>query len=325
MTPSPTPTPSTDACYYRDAQFNGSTVHVLVDAFGRMLVMDDNGTYFGIAWNDNGLTSDFESDGDHAAEFNAIRTAWGYNECITDFTDEAITFTDEGGESVQLTFDNVEKTYVPIVSEIENGTPNMFYRTLNDGTDDITFVCDADGKICVFNDSYFLIKTNENQFVPSNNASMLNVLSSAAGGSTVITQELSTEGEFNKYTNGEYSIVTNANGDITFGELSGLPSPVLYYKDCYTDTPNGRVNGVIVCNGSGNILYIERNYVKDAIAKLGNDIWSFVDQSHVTVTGSWIKVEAQEEDGVYTFNVDGVECSFDYNNHVVTPTPEEYE
>ena len=141
MTPSPTPTPTTDACFYRDAQFNGSTVHVLVDAFGRMLVMDDDSTFYGVAWNDSGLTSDFESDGDHAEQFNAIRTEWGENDRITDITDEYVEFTDDSGDTVRLDYDSTEHTFP---------TVNQWVAVLTyqyDEEAETNYLCDADGKI----------------------------------------------------------------------------------------------------------------------------------------------------------------------------------
>lgn len=228
MTPSPTPTPTTNACFYRDAEFNGETVHVLVDAFGRMLVQDSETDLQGMAWNENGVTPEFETNGYYVAQFNAIRTAFGESDVITDITDNSVTFTDAEGGSVLLSFDNENKRFIPIVSEIENGTPNMFFRTVNDGNADVTFVCDADGKVCYFGAGYLLLVTNGDEITQSSDGALLSRLYNACGGSTEITNHVSADGDYNKYTLDEFSFVTDAHGGVTFGIVGAWTIPIHY-------------------------------------------------------------------------------------------------
>lgn len=227
MTPSTTPTPTTNTCFYRDAEFKGETVQVLVDAFGRMLVQDDDGTIGGIAWNEDGVTTDFETNGDYAAQFNAIRTAFGESDVITEMNDDNVTFTDDEGNSVLLIFDDANKRFIPIVSEIENGTPNMFKRTLNVNGTDVTFVCDADGKVCYFNDGYFLLVENGDEFSPSSDGSTLNALYTAAGGSVEVTVTESSDTNMKKVANGNYFFVLNQDGYVTFGSVTNFIYPQL--------------------------------------------------------------------------------------------------
>lgn len=191
-----------------------------------MLVQDDVTDVLGMAWNENGVTTDFETNGDYTEQFNAIRTAFGESNVITDLTDNTVTFTDAEGNSVLLSFDNENKRFIPIVSAIENGAPNMFLRTLEDGNNYVTFVCDADGKVCWFNNNgNFLLVVNEGIITPTVNAALMNRLVVATDGSTEITNEQSADDDYNKYTNGDYSFITNAIGGVTFGELKPYLKP----------------------------------------------------------------------------------------------------
>lgn len=313
MTPSPTPTPTTDACFYRDAQFNGSTVHVLVDAFGRILVMDDDGTYYGEAWNDNGLALGFESDGDHANDFNAIRTAWGENDCITDITDENVTFTDAEGNSVLLTFDSETKKFVPTVgSLISNNVPTMFKRQLNNGTRDNWYIVDKNGKICT-NDGVFFYFFGE-ELMYGTNASELATIIAAAGGETSVTYDISDDGECSKITLGGYSIVWEVTGAITMGTVDEW-TPIHYrqYGDgefYYLVDEDGKL---IVYNTETNRGFYA--YVED----YDGESW---DESGIdtAVAEAW-GTHPVEFNGS-RFTIDGLEVSFSANKF--TPNPTEF-
>lgn len=310
MTPSPTPTPTTDACFYRDAEFNGSTVHVLVDAFGRMLVMEDYGVYYGIAWNDSGLTSDFESDGDHAADFNAIRTAWGYNDSITELGEATITFTDEEGNSVLLTFDSENKEFVPNVGELTNGEETIFYRTLNDGTDDINCLCNSNGLLLVADGKFFTYSNEE--VSEQSDATALAALTTAAGGSDEGQLVVSSDGNYSKITFDDYSIVYNMDGDITMGLLKAWS--IIHYRR-FQEGPNYYLvdddGKVIVYNSETNASFYAEVQNYDDTAWMETTI----NESVVQAWGRRI-VEMDND----KFTVDGIEVSWLGYGFEPTPT-----
>jgi hypothetical protein len=186
-----------------------------------MMIMTDGGNISGVAWNDEGITDDFDNMGSMSTQFNAIRNEWGEHDCITEDTGTTVTFTTDD-EPVLLTFDTQTNNFVPVVSELTNGTPNMFKRTLNVNGSDVTFVCDADGKVCYFNDGHFLVVENGDEITPSSDGAVLNALYTAAGGSVAVTATESSDTDMTKITNGNYFFVFNQDGYVTFGEITEL-------------------------------------------------------------------------------------------------------
>lgn len=288
-----------------------------------MLIQDDDGTYFGRAWNDNGLTGDFESDGEHAQAFNQIRSAWGENNCITYFTDNTVTFTDAEGGSVLLSFDNEKKTFVPIVSEIENGTPNMFKRTINVNDNDVTFVCDADGKVCWFNNNgNFLLLINDDEITPTVDGALMNSLVAATGGSTEITNEQSADDDYNKYTNGDYSFVTDANGSITFGEVTEWVNPYPLNKVTIGVGQGGSPVAALATNGDVLLTFLDNN-VKKVLANTQSpyNYYELLNYSEILPVSIQheMAVEHTVENDVWYFTVQGTTCSWNTQTKAVSP------
>lgn len=260
-----------------------------------MLVQDDVTDVLGMAWNENGVTTDFETNGDYAAQFNAIRTAFGESDVITDLTDNTVTFTDAEGGSVLLSFDNEQKTFVPIVSEIENGTPNMFKRTINVNDSDVTFVCDADGKVCWFNNNgNFLLLINDDEITPTVDAALMNSLVAATGGSTEITNEQSSDDDYNKYTNGDYSFVTESHGGVTFGEVNEWPLP---NNRLYAIEVDGGV--LLLGTAEGKAIFLKYNGAENYIQIVKDGVNYNFDDTVGTMTGA----ETEEVIGQSTDNV----------------------
>lgn len=254
VTPSPTPT-TTDACYYRGIVLDGSAYRVLVDDFGRILTDDvAEGSKRAFAWNDEGFADGFSESGTYSTEFARFAADWGVDAGIVSFGEDTVTVVgDDDNVELQYTPGSLELT--PIVSQLTNGltSPTMFTRTLNDGTDDVTFVCDADGKICTWDNGSYFLTVQDDQFVHSNNASMLAVLETAAGGSTAIT--VSANGDYHKYTLDGYSFITNDEAVITFGEVDEIIEAEL--------EGGGKIIPVSISYISGEGLYLESGQVTE--------------------------------------------------------------
>lgn len=193
-----------------------------------MMVMNDGGNISGVAWNDEGITDDFDNMGSMSTQFNAIRNEWGEHDCITEDTGTTVTFTTDD-EPVLLTFDTQTNNFVPVVGELTDGTPNMFTRTLNDGTSDVTIVCDADGKLCVIDGTHYIQKSAQDEFSLMNDDTKLLALTTAAGGTVAVTATESSDTDMTKITNGNYFFVFNQDGYVTFGEITAFhPADWLY-------------------------------------------------------------------------------------------------
>lgn len=218
IAPTPTPTPSTNACFYRDVTLGPDTYHALVDEFGRLLVKKDDSNVEGFAWNENGVADSFDNVGRFSEVFIEIRSSWGQSNVIIDHTGNTVIFRHDD-EVVTLNYSSNTGNVVPTVSQLTDGTPNMFYRTLNDGTNDIDVVCDADGKLCVIDGTDYIQKS-EDEFITVNDSTKLAALSTAAGGTTAVTAEESSDTNMTKITNGNYFFVFNMDGYITFGSVN---------------------------------------------------------------------------------------------------------
>lgn len=207
------------------------------------MIHDDDGNLYGVAWNETyGIADNFDNIGRYSTQFDALRHAMGEIDNITAITETEVRFMN-GSEEVTLTFDQMENTYVPLVSVLADGTPNMFYRTLNDGTDDVDVLVDADGKLCVVNGTTYITKSALDEYVPELNAEKLTALTTAAGGSVAVTLEESADSNMTKITLGSYFFVINQDGYVTFGTISEYRVLVftVWANQACTEKPSGEI------------------------------------------------------------------------------------
>lgn len=213
-------------------EFGGNTVKVLVDAFGRMMIMNDGGNISGVAWNDEGITDDFDNMGSMSTQFNAIRNEWGEHDCITEDTGTTVTFTTDD-EPVLLTFDTQTNNFVPVVGELTNRQETMWLRTFQINNNATTVVVNDNGEpVVLFNrngSTKFLKAEYDNgdlAITETNDNETLTALETEAGGLAEITVEDSSDGDFHKYIDSEndgYYFITNQDSFITFGEVNIWP------------------------------------------------------------------------------------------------------
>lgn len=210
-------------------EFAGNNVKVLVDAFGRMMVMNDGGNISGVAWNDEGITDDFDNMGSMSTQFNAIRNEWGEHDCITEDTGTTVTFTTDD-EPVLLTFDTQTNNFVPVVGELANRQETMWLRTIPVNDIATTVVVNDNGEPVVLFDrngyTKFLKATYDGGDLvisETNDSATLTALETYAGGLAEITVEDSSDGDFHKYIDSDndgYFFITNQDAYITMGTLN---------------------------------------------------------------------------------------------------------
>lgn len=119
-------------------------MQVLTDTYGRILTQHEPGSSYrtAVVW----VPGDSRIDWDDASDQELITLLgkYGYNDALT-FDGLNVTINDNG-ETEQLTWNNEAMDFTVDVDMFVNGEQNMFFRTVNDGSQDVTVLCDADGK-----------------------------------------------------------------------------------------------------------------------------------------------------------------------------------
>ena len=219
VTPAPTPVPTTDQATYRNVTWNGATIKALCDVYGRLyvnqqLISGDN--YFaGIAWDDNGIVSGFDSD-DEA--FMQIILTYGCNDAVTSYNETSATVT-INDESVVFNFTNGQ--LVPVTSAWQQGsTPMFFYRTVNDGSSDVTVVCDPEGKLYVSDNDYYILRVNDG-FAWSTGAASQTLITNC-GGKVAMDVAAGDDNLMTVISMDDYTVVFNEDGVVTVGRIEEL-------------------------------------------------------------------------------------------------------
>ena len=194
----------------------------LCDQYGSLIVEEDGDNIFGYAWNSGGVIDDFDNQGSYSTAFALLLETYGYQPVVTRFEANGVTFTHDG-ESVFIYWDADQHDVVPIVSAWTNGEANMFWRILNDGTADVKVVVDEDGKLCTIDGWYLTINGND-EVVGVNDGTKLTALTTAAGGTTSITMTTA-ENDMIIYTNDDYSVTINPDGEVKSGAINQWTSP----------------------------------------------------------------------------------------------------
>lgn len=263
VTPGPTPIPTTDLATYREIEWNGSTVKALCDVYGRLFTRYDsaNNVYNGVAWTDEGLDKTFDSIEGHEEAFMALVTTYGHNDAVTgEGVDNVVINID--GTSTEFTFENGQ--CVPVPSLWQQGTvKTLFYRTLNDGTNDINVICDTDGKLVVDDGaepSYleYMLASDQIGF----RTAKLDALIAAAGGSVVADVFSDNDGNYILVSLDDYTVVADLDGivvqgDITEWTVSNLVRSIqVPYSGGYVNIPVDKYGRVMVKHvADGNVNY----------------------------------------------------------------------
>ena len=217
VNPAPTPVPTTDLATYRNVTWNGATVKVLCDVYGRLLVFKDttSGRMDGVAWTDAGIDNTFDNLDQHEQAFTEIIHTYGYNDGVQAIGLDNVSIN-IFGTVVEFSFQDGQ--LVPVASQWQQGeTPMFFYRTLNDGTNDVTVVCAPDGKLWVGDYDGYLIK-GQNGYAWAIGAAP-QALVTNAGGKVAMTA-YTDEDETTIITMDGYTVVIDLDGLVTVGAIN---------------------------------------------------------------------------------------------------------
>lgn len=119
---------------------------VLVDTYGRILTEYDSDGNFrtAVVWVPGDSRIDWDSASD--TELVALLNKYGHNDALTidEGTKNVIISTND--ETETLVWDNTAMDFTVDFDQWQNGTANMFYRTVQVNNQNVTVLCDADGK-----------------------------------------------------------------------------------------------------------------------------------------------------------------------------------
>lgn len=318
VTPQPTPVPTTDLATYREIEWNGAPLKVLCDTYGRLFTNYDsaNDVYTGLGWADAGLEETFDSIESHQEAFMSEVHRFGENPAVTRF----------GPDSAEVNIDGVATNFrfedgqcVPVPSLWQQGAVALFYRTLDDGTNDINVLCDTDGKLVIGdgeNPTYveYLVNSDQIALRTANRDALI----AAAGGSVVADIFSDNDGNYLLVSLDDYTVVADLDGIVLQGEITEWPVSNLVrsiqvpYSGGNVNIPVDKYGRVMVKHDAdGNVNYtpwwVDGNQIAvfddaadqvlvDAMRDLGYvDCLSFTQVSDITVT-----IDGQSEHLVFS-------------------------
>lgn len=145
VTPSPTPTSKAQLARFILATYGADgEVQVLTDTYGRILTQyTEDGDYrTACVYVPGDSRIDWDTAGD--TELVTLLSKYGYNDALT-IENNNVTISDNG-DTETLTWDSAAMDFTVDVEMFQNGAQNMLFRTVNDGSRDVTVLCDSDGK-----------------------------------------------------------------------------------------------------------------------------------------------------------------------------------
>lgn len=253
VTPAPTPVPTTDQATYRVVEWNGASVKVLCDKYGRLFVWKDttSDNIVGVAWTAEGIDNTFDNIDQHEQAFTEIIHTYGYNDAVRGLGVDNYVI-EIGGEEVEFSFQDGQ--LVPVASQWQQGaTPMFFYRTLNDGTNDVTVVCAPDGKLYVNDYDGYLIK-GQNGYAWSIGEAPQALVTNAGG--KVTMDAYTDEDETTIISMDGYTVVIDLDGLVTVGAITEWPDPQnLFYRVC----PVNDIATPVIVNENGEVCYVDHD------------------------------------------------------------------
>ena len=323
VNPQPTPVPTTDLATFREIEWNGATVKVLCDTYGRLFTSYDsaNNVYNGVAWTDEGLDKTFDSIEGHEEAFMALLSTYGHNDAVTsEGVDNVVVNLD--GTSTEFTFTGGQCAPVPSLWQ-QGAVKTLFYRTLNDGTKDINVLCDTDGKLIVGDGaepSYleYQVASDQIGFRTANRDALI----AAAGGSVVADVFSDNDGNYILVSLDGYTVVADLDGIVVQGDITAWSAPSrptnqLYVRLSndveYLTNYNGQALRLIVAN-DGN--YFVSVHSEDGQVTFG-ELLSYQEPQEF----GYIDVNASRGvGGVINFNVEGYDYTLnEYDEPWLTP------
>lgn len=206
--------------------------------------------YFaGIAWDDNGIVSGFDSDNE---AFMQIILTYGCNNSVLSYNETSATVT-INSEPVVFNFTNGQ--LVPVTSAWQQGsTPMFFYRTVNDGSSDVTVVCDPEGKLYINDHDDYILRVNDG-FAWSTGAASQTLITNC-GGKVTMDVAAGDDNLMTVISMDDYTVVFTEDGDVTVGTITEWVDPQnLFYRVC----PVNDIATPVIVNENGEVCYVDHD------------------------------------------------------------------
>lgn len=250
MAPSPTPTPKARLARFILVQYGASgEVQVLTDTYGRILTQyTQDGDYRTACVY---VTGDGRLDWDDASdqELVTLLDKYGYNDALT-IEDNNVTISDNG-ETETLIWDSAAMDFTVDIDMFQNGAQNMFFKTVNDGTRDVTVLVNADGKAIMaptlgeYTDVLFSVANNGTEIDTITEGSSISAagIIQACGGSVNVTA-LDAGASVFLLVMGTHVQYCNADNLTTTPSVPGWPIVEIWADEQCTVRPSGVISTV---------------------------------------------------------------------------------
>lgn len=299
VTPSPTPQVPEGSAYWRPVTLGGTVFKALVDSFGRLYTHEDEGVVSGFAWSAEGeQLPDFDNMGRYSEAFSSCYSNWGHNNKLVEFTGNTAIF-EYDGQQIPLVYDELSGEITPNVPQMTNGRPDIFIRTLFDGSNLVKVLVTGDGTLLVHANSYFLVNSESGEITVEDDATKLAALTEAAGVAVTVDEFVEDTDGFFKIVNNGYTVIVNFDGYVTFGEVKPLFEPAVFYRAAAEGNVLVDIYGrVIVYDSQGGSNY-------DKAFTINNGSVTIVESSTISEIDTWgqTPVEITSADSVISFTL----------------------
>lgn len=250
VTPSPTPTPKARLARFILVPYGAEgEVQVLTDTYGRILTQyTEDGDYRTACVyvpGDSRIDWDTLSD----QELVTLLGKYGYNDALT-IENNDVTIT-ANGETETLIWDSTAMDFTVDVDMFVNGSQNMYYRTVNDGSRDVTVLVDAEGKAIMvtaigeYPGGLFSVANNGTEIDTITEGSLISQegVINACGGSVNVTA-LDAGSSVYLLVMGTHVQYCNADNLTTTPSVAGWPIVEIWADELCTVRPTGSTDHV---------------------------------------------------------------------------------
>lgn len=223
---------------------------ILVDTYGRILTEYDSDGNFrtAVVWVPGDSRIDWDSASD--TELVALLNKFGYNDALTIDAGTKNVLISTNDETETLVWDNTAMNFTVDIDQWQNGTSNMFYRTVQINNQDVTVLCDADGKAIrapfgEYDTALFQVDNNGTSIdsITAGSSIAIADVITACGGATDVTN-LNGGDVVELLVNGHYVQYINADSSTTTPSVPGWTIIEIWADELCTVRPSGTTDHV---------------------------------------------------------------------------------